>query len=49
MLTNTFGVPAVTQGTLRYMLEENQEIGDTTGTINLVVGECNDGRLNFNP
>ena len=46
MLTNTFGVPAVTQGTLRYMLEENQEIGDTTGTINLVVGECNDGRLN---
>jgi len=46
MLTNTFGVPAVTEGTLRYMLEENQEIGDTTGTINLVVGECNDGKLN---
>lgn len=46
MLTNTFGVPAVTEGTLRYMLEENPEIGDTTGTINLVVGECNDGNLN---
>ncbi len=46
MLTNTFGVPAVTEGTLRYMLEESPEIGDTTGTINIVVGECNDGKLN---
>lgn len=46
MLTNTFGVPAVMQGTLQYMLEENPEIGDATGTINLVVGECNDSRLN---
>ncbi|MHC0035583.1 DmpA family aminopeptidase [Pseudoneobacillus sp. C159] len=46
MLTNTFGVPAVTQGTLQYMLETNQEIGETTGTINIVVGECNDSYLN---
>lgn len=46
MLTNTFGVPAVTQGTLEYMLEENPEIGETTGTINIVVGECNDSYLN---
>nr|WP_260858026.1 P1 family peptidase [Bacillus sp. FJAT-22090] len=46
MLTNTFAVPAVTQGTLEYMLEANPEIGDTTGTINIVVGECNDSRLN---
>jgi len=46
MLTNTFGVPAVTQGTLQYMLETNSEIGDSTGTINLVVGECNDSYLN---
>jgi D-aminopeptidase len=46
MLTNTFGVPAVTQGTLQYMLENNPEIGDTTGTINIVVGECNDSYLN---
>ncbi|MEI4769080.1 P1 family peptidase [Psychrobacillus sp. FJAT-51614] len=46
MLTNTFAVPAVTQGTLEYMLESNPEIGDTTGTINIVVGECNDSRLN---
>ncbi|MDZ5472315.1 P1 family peptidase [Bacillus sp. 31A1R] len=46
MLTNTFGVPSVTQGTLQYMLENNPEIGDTTGTINIVVGECNDSYLN---
>jgi D-aminopeptidase len=46
MLTNTFGVPAVTQGTLAYMLEQNPEIGETTGTINVVVGECNDSYLN---
>ncbi|WP_394137959.1 DmpA family aminopeptidase [Cytobacillus oceanisediminis] len=46
MLTNTFGVPAVTQGTLKYMLKNTPEIGETTGTINIVVGECNDGYLN---
>ncbi len=46
MLTNTFAVPSVTQGVLEYMLGENQEIGDTTGTINIVVGECNDSYLN---
>ncbi|MGN7471368.1 DmpA family aminopeptidase [Brevibacillus sp. SAFN-007a] len=46
MLTNTFSVPAVTQGTLEYMLATNEEIGDTTGTVNIVVGECNDGHLN---
>lgn len=46
MLTNTFGVPAVTQGTMRYMLDMNEDIGLTTGTINLVVGECNDSYLN---
>ena len=46
MLTNTFGVPAVTQGTLEYMLAQSEEIGETTGTINIVVGECNDSYLN---
>ena len=46
MLTNTFGVPAVTQGTLQYMLDANKGIGDSTGTINIVVGECNDSYLN---
>ncbi|MEY9977976.1 P1 family peptidase [Lysinibacillus sp. RC79] len=46
MLTNTFGVPAVTQGTLQFMLDTNSEIGHSTGTINIVVGECNDSYLN---
>jgi D-aminopeptidase len=46
MLTNTFAVPAVTQGTLKYMLADNPEIGETTGTINIVVGECNDSHIN---
>ena len=46
MLTNTFGVPAVTHGTLEHMFRITPEIGDTTGTVNIVVGECNDGYLN---
>ncbi|WP_106494632.1 DmpA family aminopeptidase [Lentibacillus sp. Marseille-P4043] len=46
MLTNTFSVGPVIQGTLQYMLEENKEIGDTASSINIVVGECNDSYLN---
>lgn len=46
MLTNTFGVPQVTQGTLEYLLNQNTDIGNTTGTANVVVGECNDSYLN---
>ncbi|PYF08910.1 DmpA family aminopeptidase [Ureibacillus chungkukjangi] len=46
MLTNTFSVPQVTQGTLEYMLDNNEDIGIKTGTINIVVGECNDSHLN---
>ncbi|MDY0407513.1 P1 family peptidase [Virgibacillus soli] len=46
LLTNTLSVGTVLQGTLQHMLQENPEIGDTTGTINIVVGECNDGYLN---
>lgn len=46
MLTNTFSVGAVLQGTLSYMLEENHSIGDLTSSLNIVVGECNDSYLN---
>lgn len=46
MLTNTFSVPAVTEGALRWLLDHTAEIGDTTGTVNIVTGECNDSRLN---
>ena len=46
MLTNTFSVGAVLEGTLTYMLEQNPAIGDSTSSLNLVVGECNDSYLN---
>ncbi|MCP3742413.1 P1 family peptidase [Rossellomorea sp. BNER] len=42
MLTNTFSVGNVWQGTLQYMMNQTEEIGDTSGSINIVVGECND-------
>ena len=48
MLTNTFSVGAVLEGTLSYMLDENPEIGDSTSSLNVVVGECNDSYLRFN-
>ncbi|MEC1372851.1 P1 family peptidase [Heyndrickxia oleronia] len=46
MLTNTFSVGPVLQGTLQYMLAENPAIGDSTSSINIIVGECNDSYLN---
>lgn len=46
MLTNTFSVGVVWQGALQYMTDQNEDIGDTSSTINIVVGECNDSFLN---
>lgn len=46
LLTNTLSVGAVSEGLIKYMLSNNADIGDTTGTINPVVCECNDGYLN---
>jgi D-aminopeptidase len=46
MLTNTLSVGDVMRGTIQYLMEETPEIGDTTGTVNVFVGECNDGYLN---
>jgi len=45
MLTNTLGVFRVADAVVSYMVEQNPEIGVTTGTVNPVVGECNDGYL----
>jgi D-aminopeptidase len=45
-VTNTFSIPAVTEGLLDFLLAENPEIGVTTGTVNTVVAECNDSFLN---
>ncbi len=46
MLTNTLSVGDVLKGTVQHIMEETAEIGDTTGTVNVLVGECNDGYLN---
>ena len=46
MLTNTFGVGSVLNGTLRYMLEQDPDIGDRADTVNCIVTECNDCYLN---
>jgi D-aminopeptidase len=46
LLTNTFSVPAVTQGALQYLMERDGGIGEEAGSINVVVAECNDSYLN---
>ncbi len=46
LMTNTFSVAACTEGLLSYMLDCHPEIGLSAGTVNTVVTECNDGRLN---
>ncbi|MBU9710991.1 P1 family peptidase [Evansella tamaricis] len=46
LLTNTLSVGNCSTGLIKYMLQDNPEIGRTTGTINPVVAECNDMYLN---
>lgn len=46
LLTNTMSVGTVSTALIRYMLAGNPDIGMTTGSVNPVVLECNDGRLN---
>jgi D-aminopeptidase len=46
LLTNTLSVGTAAEGLVRYKLARNPEIGTLTGTVNPVVGECNDGFLN---
>jgi D-aminopeptidase len=45
-LTNTLSVGAAFDGLVDHALRHNPEIGRTTGSVNPVVGECNDGDLN---
>jgi D-aminopeptidase len=45
-LTNTLNIPIVADALLDYHIKENPDIGITTSSINVVVGECNDGYLN---
>lgn len=46
VLTNTMSIGTAYTGLCRYMLEQNPEIGVSTGTVNCLITECNDGRLN---
>lgn len=46
ILTNTLSVGVAHETLVRYMLDHNEDIGDTTGTVNPIIGECNDGQIN---
>lgn len=46
ILTNTLSVGTASTALVEYMLEQNPSIGETTGTVNPVVCECNDMKLN---
>lgn len=46
LLTNTLNVGKVADGLVQYVLDNNPEIGITTGTVNPIVMECNDSKLN---
>ncbi len=45
-LTNTLNVGLVQDALVQDAMRESPEIGIRTGTVNVVVGECNDGFLN---
>ncbi|HYF82055.1 MAG TPA: P1 family peptidase [Clostridia bacterium] len=46
VLTNTLSVGTAYEALVEYMLEQNEDIGISTGTVNPIVCECNDGYLN---
>ena len=46
VMTNTLSVGTAAEALTEYMLERNDDIGVKTGTVNCLVTECNDGRLN---
>lgn len=46
ILTNTLSTGTALTAMVKYMMAQNPDIGISTGTVNCVVTECNDGRLN---
>ncbi len=46
LLTSTLNAPKVADALISYMLMQAPDIGIDTSTVNVVVGECNDGYLN---
>jgi D-aminopeptidase len=45
-LTNTLNVGLVADALVQHAVEQSPEIGISTGSVNVVVGECNDSYLN---
>lgn len=46
IMTNTLSVGTALTALVKYSLAQNEDIGLTTGTVNCLVAECNDGKLN---
>lgn len=46
VMTNTLSIGTAANALIKYMLRQNEDIGLTTGTVNPLVCECNDGGLN---
>ena len=46
MMTNTLSIGTAANALIKYMLQQNEDIGVKTGTVNPLVCECNDGTLN---
>ncbi len=46
LLTNTLSVGTAATACIKYMMAKNPDIGREAGTVNPLVGECNDGSLN---
>lgn len=46
ILTNTLSVGTAYDALVKYMISGNEDIGDSTGTVNPIICECNDGEIN---
>ena len=46
IMTNTLSIGTAATALIKYMLQQNEDIGVKTGTVNPLVCECNDGSLN---
>ena len=46
IMTNTLSIGTAATALIKYMLQQNDDIGVKTGTVNPLVCECNDGTLN---
>ena len=46
VMTNTPSIGTAATALIKYMLQQNEDIGVKTGTVNPLICECNDGTLN---